>query len=329
MLPSPSCHGSPTVSELACKLPPTDKQHIAPAEDPGDKLSQTALQLEARDAITGGPNPQNWDGEMDVDSLDFGLFIRKPGLTALFKQTLPVIWPTLIAIWPQLLSEFLSLTWCTPVNEDGCVRERLVPHPDVVCFSDDHLPTFLIAVIGLTIWCVGIPGSLFTVIYCLGKKRQELESRRKYGLFIRGLEPGMWWWDLVIKRADIALMMLVAYTSVIGDETAKIFVFAFISGIALCLTAWLKPYSNNQGEILDLLEMGLLTTRFVLYFSVAMMLVVVPSPTAIRIFASSVLVMLCAISAVTVLHIIAQFLRIESRGEEEDEDRLQLFPPMC
>eukprot|EP00438_Fugacium_kawagutii_P025195 Skav218081 [mRNA] locus=scaffold3382:28574:32118:- [translate_table: standard] len=171
--------------------------------------------------------------------------------------------------------------------------------------------------------------SLFTAIYCLGKRRQELESRRKYGLFIRGFEPGMWWWDLVVKRADIALMMLVAYTSVIGDETAKIFVFAFISGIALCLTAWLKPYSNNQGEILDLLEMGLLTTRFVLYSCIAMMLIVVPSPTAIQIFASSLLVMLCAISAVAVLHIFAQFLRNESRGEEEDEERLQSFPPMC
>eukprot|EP00438_Fugacium_kawagutii_P036169 Skav232956 [mRNA] locus=scaffold1735:10593:11072:- [translate_table: standard] len=134
----------------------------------------------------------------------------------------------------------------------------------------------------------------------------------------------MWWWDLVVKRADIALMMLVAYTSIIGDETAKIFVFAFISGVALCLTTWVKPYSNNQGEILDLLEMGLLTTRFVLYFGVAMLLIVVPSPTAIRIFASSLLVMLCAISAVTALHILAQFLRIQSRQEDE-ERRLQVF----
>eukprot|EP00438_Fugacium_kawagutii_P026998 Skav224004 [mRNA] locus=scaffold2619:51010:57912:- [translate_table: standard] len=307
-----------------CKLPPTDGQHIAAAEDSGDKLSQVAVQLNEHDAFSVPPNLQDLDQEMDADSLDFGLFTSKPGLKALFKQTLPVIWPTLIAIWPRLLSEFLSLTWCTPVNEDGCVRERLVPHPDVVCFSNDHLPTFLIAVIGLTIWCVGIPGCLFTVIYCLGKKRQELESRRKYGLFIRGLEPEMWWWDLVVKRADIALMMLVAYTSVIGDETAKIFVFAFISGVALCLTTWLKPYSNNQGEILDLLEMGLLTTRFVLYFGVAMMLIVVPTPTAIRIFASSLLVMLCAISAVTVLHIIAQFLRIQSRQEDE-ERHLQVF----
>ena len=263
---------------------------------------------------------------VDVDSLDFGLFTPRPKLKALLRQSWPVVWPTLIAIWPQLLSQFLSLAWCTSIQEDGCVRQRLVPNPDVICFSDDHLPSFLIAVLGLSLWCVGIPGSLFCIIYRLGRSRQELESCRKYGLFIRGLEPWMWWWDLLIKRADVALMMLVAYTSMVDDDTAKLFVFAFISAILLCLTTWFKPYANNQGQILDILETSLLTARFVLYFTVAILLILFPSPMTTWICALFVLLMLISVFVFALLHIIAQLLRHEQQnlvkdaeGQEEEE----------
>ena len=130
----------------------------------------------------------------------------------------------------------------------------------------------------------------------------------------------MWWWDLLIKRADIALMMLIAYTSMIEDDTAKLFVFAFISGILLCLTTWFKPYSNNQAEILDIMETCLLTTRFVLYFVVAMLLIIFPSPTTVRLCALFVLVMLISVCAFAVLHIIAQALRQEQKQSLANED---------
>ena len=271
---------------------------------------------------------------MDVDSLNFGLF--KPGPKALFVQSLPVLWPTWIAIWPQLLSQFLSLMWCTPIQEDGCVKQRLVPNPDVVCLSQDHLPTFLIAVVGLSVWCVGIPGLLFTIIFALGRARQELESHRRYGLFIRGLEPSMWWWDLVIKRADIGAMMLIAYTSMVEDENAKLFMFAFISGMLLSLTTWFKPYSTNQGQILDILETSLLTSRFILYFMVALLLIILPSPTTVRICAYGVLAMLILVSTFTLLHIVAQILRqqhnlaneedFEEDEHDEEDSAIQLGP---
>ena len=134
----------------------------------------------------------------------------------------------------------------------------------------------------------------------------------------------MWWWDLLIKRADIALMMLIAYTSLVEDQTAKLFVFAFISGILLCLTTWFKPYSKNQAEILDILETSLLTTRFVLYFVVAMLLIIFPSATTTRMCALFVLVMLISVCAFAFLHIFAQALRREQKqsltNEESDEE---------
>ena len=135
----------------------------------------------------------------------------------------------------------------------------------------------------------------------------------------------MWWWDLVVKRADIAVMMVIAYTSMVGDETAKIFVFAFISAMLLCLTTWFKPYSNNQGEILDILETTLLTARFVLYFMVALLIMILPSPTTTRICATFVSVMIFCVVVFAVLHIVAQMLRREQQkvveGNEEGNER--------
>ena len=302
----------PGRSEEAEEISMTENLHIA--------QNSATLRHAAAESDTFINVPHAGDVDtLDVDDLDLGLFTAKPRLKDLLKQSLPVVWPTLIAIWPQLLSQFLSLMWCTSIKEDGCVRQRLVPHPDVECFSDEHVPSALIATIGLGVWCVGIPGLLFCNIYRLGRARQELECRRRYGLFIRGLVPWMWWWDLLVKRADIAIMMLVAYTSLVTDETAKIFVFAFISGMLLCLTTWFKPYSNNQGQILDILETTLLTARFVLYFMVALLLMVFPSPTTTTISATFVFVMIFCVVVFAVLHIVAQMFRREQQNLVNDE----------
>ena len=111
----------------------------------------------------------------------------------------------------------------------------------------------------------------------------------------------------------------------VGDETAKIFVFAFISAMLLCLTTWFKPYSNNQGEILDILETTLLTARFVLYFMVALLIMILPSPTTTRICATFVSVMIFCVVVFAVLHIVAQMLRREQQkvveGNEEGNER--------
>ena len=47
--------------------------------------------------------------------------------------------------------------------------------------------------------------------------RQPLEAvarlskhlrQRRYGYFFQGLEPKFWWWDILVKRADVGMMML-------------------------------------------------------------------------------------------------------------------------
>ena len=85
------------------------------------------------------------------------------------------------------------------------------------------------------------------------------------------------YWELVIKRIDIGVMLVVASTSIASDDRLKLLLFALISGMQLAVTAWLKPYGNSQAEVLDFLEFVLLTSRFVLFTTVAILLMFLPS----------------------------------------------------
>ncbi|CAE7705350.1 SCUBE1, partial [Symbiodinium necroappetens] len=210
--------------------------------------------------------------------LDLALFTSWPAPMALLKQSVPVVWLTQLALWPDLMSQFLQMVRCISVREDRegpVVVQRLHAHPDVECWQEEHWTLFAIGVSGLVLWCFGIPLALFFRIWAL-TDRQEPENRRLFGYFIQGLEPRFWYWELVVKRLDIGLMLLIASTSVTTDDKAKLLLFALNSGIQLAVTAWLKSYANSQAEILDFLECLLLGARFVLFTTVAVLLIFFP-----------------------------------------------------
>ena len=51
-----------------------------------------------------------------------------------------------------------------------------------------------------------------------------------------------------MKRADIATMLLVTYTSLADDERAKLLLYPLLSGLQLALCARCRPYSNEQAR---------------------------------------------------------------------------------
>ena len=215
------------------------------------------------------------------------------------------------------------MIWCTPLSEDNeqgfiIVRQRLLPHPDVVCWSSDHFLLSLLAIIGLGVWCVGVPCALFLRLYFL-KDRQSPENFRKYGYFIQGFEPQYWWWDIVVKRFDILLMNLITYTSIATDEKAKLLVFPIISGCALGLCAWCQPFTNTQAEILDFLEMCLLSFRFCLFSMVAIMLIFNPPQSATWALAGLLCFLLVIVCGYFAVHVAAQFLKSAAEAESDEE----------
>ena len=271
-------------------------------------VRRTCEDLHAGKDTKATPTPSS---HTDLAQLDFGLFTARPTLRALVGQSAPVVWLTLNAIWPELLAKFLQMIWCIPIPEESCVRQRLVPYPNVYCYSSQHLPLACAGFVGLVCWCIGIPLSLYLRIWRL-RDRQDPECRRRYGFFMQGLDPGFWWWDLLVKRADIAIMLLVAYTSVANDEKAKLLIFALLSGLVLAMTSSFRPYANSQSQILDLLECSLLLARFILFSVVALLLIFFPSTEMTWVWAVLALVVLCWTGVFAALHIIAQVLRAVS-----------------
>ena len=120
----------------------------------------------------------------------FGLrsFLSKPSFSDLVNQSMPIIWISLVALWPGLLSSFLRMIWCVPIPENGVVVSRLLPNPSVVCWSDDHMASAGVAMVGLGVWCFGIPVTLAARLLCL-RDRQAPENFRR----VRGKDAvGRW-----------------------------------------------------------------------------------------------------------------------------------------
>lgn len=190
---------------------------------------------------------------------------------------------------------------------------------DTQCWSGEHFPLAIIAVVGLIIWCVGLPLGLFLRI-CSSSDRQSQENFRKFGFFIEGFEPSFWWWDIIVKRFDIATMTLVAYTSLAPDDRAKLLLFPILSAFQLYLSALCRPFADDQAELLDFLDTFLLALRFFCFSSLAVVILLNPSAEATEAMSVTVLVVLVVGFSYFAVHAASQVLRKWSLSWEQDTD---------
>ena len=253
-----------------------------------------------------------------MDTLDFGLFDSLPGLFNLVHQSMPVIWIALVSLCPVLLSEFLRMLWCVQIPQDGVdgsvtYTSRLLPSPDIECWGGTHFPSAVVAIVGLVVWCAGIPGILAIRLFFLGE-RQSPDNFRKYGYFIQGYEAHFWWWDIIIKNFDVGVMMVITYTSLVPAPEAKLLCYPVLSGLQFGMTAWLAPFSNQQAGILDVLEVALQTSRFIVFSVVAALMILSLGEEATVGLALVVLVLVTAVAAYLVIHVAAQQLRDASQA---------------
>eukprot|EP00438_Fugacium_kawagutii_P024221 Skav223082 [mRNA] locus=scaffold419:250247:251663:+ [translate_table: standard] len=224
--------------------------------------------------------------------------------------------------WPGLLSNFLTLLWCTPILQDeggiSVAKQRLKPDPDLICWTQDHFPVGLTCLIGLLVWCLGVPILIFFRIWAL-KDRQSPDNNRKFGFFIQGYEPKFWWWDIIVKRLDVGVMKGLTYTSVVSDAKAKLLLFPIFSGFQLGLFTWFKPFHEAQGGILDVLEMCLLIVRFCLFSIVSIILIFNPPRTIAMVLAVLLVSLLGLTCAFFGLHVVAQFLRAAAADIDKEK----------
>ena len=148
-----------------------------------------------------------------------------------------------------------------------------------------------------------------------------MDSSRRYGNVIHGLDPSFWWWDIIVKRFDTLLMLLVNSTSIADDARAKLLLFPILSGMQLALMAWFKPYTKSRSNILNYLEFGLLLVRFVLFSTIALIIIIYPSAAFAWFLGGSLLFIMACTLMLFGIHFLKQFLKEEiDKIEEQPED---------
>ena len=104
-------------------------------------------------------------------------------------------------------------------------------------------------------------------------------------------------------------------------STPELWLPSSVPGIQLGLTAWVRPYANAQAEILDFLEFGLLSVRFVLFSAISVLLIFFPTAATLWVWAVFLFVLLAAAVAYCGLHVMAQALRSVASELKEKEQR--------
>ena len=114
-------------------------------------------------------------------------------------------------------------------------------------------------------------------------------------------------------------MTLVAYTSLAPDDRAKLLLFPIMSAFQLALTAWFKPFADDQAELLDFLDTFLLALRFFCFSALAILILLNPSPDSTQIAAVAVFFILVVGCLYFALHVASQLLRKWASSRAEDQ----------
>ena len=64
-----------------------------------------------------------------------------------------------------------------------------------------------------------------------------------------------WWWELGVKRMDVMVVNIIAYTTIVPDDKARLLMYGFLAGLVLAAHTFVKPSPATQA-ILRLLKAG-------------------------------------------------------------------------
>jgi len=136
----------------------------------------------------------------------------------------------------------------------------------------------LFAALGISVWvlgaCLGIGLLCSRSIEQLGV--WGTFTQRRFGYFIKGLEPGYWWWEFFVKRLDLLLTGLVAGSSLAPDDKAKVMLQVMLAGIFFAAQAICKPFVKENLGLADRLELKGLLARLLTFTTLGCIMVVDP-----------------------------------------------------
>jgi len=138
-------------------------------------------------------------------------------------------------------------------------------------FSTNHGPLMIVGITGIFVWTFGIMVAFYAAV--AAHDIQSTFVQRNFGYLIDGFEPSSWWWELIVKKADLFCTGVIAYTSLATDSRSKLLLLSTQASIAYALQLATGPYDDRHIRLLDRMENMGLFVRNMLYAGISLALI--------------------------------------------------------
>jgi len=258
-----------------------------------------------------------------------GIFRERPEGVSLISyarmvssDAVPVNIYALYGAFPVLLQNYLKFVHCDNLHE-ALPGQRWRLDTEITCYQGVHLPVAILAFAGMAIWIIGVVVGLFLKLWHLGRARMTEKHLQTFGYFFVGLEPQFWWWELLVKRSDVMLVNVIAYTNLMDDVRGKLIFYTILSGLMLSVHNYYKPYDNRSGMLADILETFALNVRFMVFGFVLVLLLVNSRETLSFIIGWMLLFAVILFLAYALLQLPIEILSgLESEDDEEPPENM-------
>jgi hypothetical protein len=201
----------------------------------------------------------------------FGIF-RHPKhlkLRNFLGDARPLIYIGLYTMWYPTTKRLLLLVHCEAEIEvvDGRTLQysRWMQQANFVCYEGTHLVITFFALIGLLVWSFGLLAYLSYEIMSHKKDMNKQDIMRRYSYFTTGYEVNRSYWDILVKKSDNLLTIVITYTSIAVDIKAKLLCYAALAGAYLIIHVQYQPFDDRKNLLTNRIEFMGLTVRFLIF----------------------------------------------------------------
>merc|ERR1711865_350698 len=140
-----------------------------------------------------------------------------------------------------------------------------------------HMTIQLLGYAGLAIWVFGFVVFCALLLYVNKEDLNESHCLKRYGFLYLGYEIKAWFWECV-KRMQAFIYGFIS-NAPMGDDKARLTLYALASGIFCVLHIYCEPYDDRQNKLLDKLEGKALLAVFVTMVLIQLIITFQMSPT--------------------------------------------------
>jgi hypothetical protein len=211
----------------------------------------------------------------------WGVFRQKAvyaGICTRFKvvlsDSIPLLVISYFVILPTTLRELVVTLSCEKLGNDAS-EYRLLSAPDVKCWHGDHLPYAIIAIIGIVVWGVVVPGLLTFNTFHQGEELSVHHGLKTHiGWLSDGYEADFCYWEGIVHLRKLTFILI----GIIPDlsRSSELALYQMTSVTAMLVHLTVKPFDNRAGQLLD--EIELRGLNFFSYLVVSLQVVLLANP---------------------------------------------------